>query len=278
MIIGLVGLGLIGGSYAKAIKKYTDHTVYGFNRSVGVIRQAQEAGVIDGVLDDGNIGNCDMVIISIYPTDAIEFILSHASRFKKGAVITDACGTKRRICSEVEKASMDNGFYFIGGHPMAGIEKSGFEASFPEMFGDASLILTPYQWTPQEAVDVTADLARELGFGKVKISNPQEHDEMISYTSQLPHVLSCAFIGSELAEKFDGFSAGSFQDMARVAKLNEVMWSELFIENREYLCREIDGMLERLSQLSTQIRLADREKLRESLRKSRETKERIDGK
>lgn len=273
MKIGLAGLGLIGGSYAKAIRKYTSHEIAGFDNNRKIIETAMEEGVIDCVLDNETIQECDVIIVSIYPQAAVEYIRSNAKRFKKGAVVTDTCGTKARLCAMIEEVARESGFDFIGGHPMAGIEQSGYNASFAELFQGASLVLTPYEWSSPAAVRNLSDLAEELGFGRIKMAAPSEHDEMIAYTSQLPHVVSCAFIGSSLSERFEGFSAGSFQDMTRVARLNETMWSELFIENRDYLGREIDGLIDRLISLKTQIVQADKVNLERSLRKYREMKE-----
>lgn len=276
MKIGLAGLGLIGGSYAKAIRKYTSHEIAGYDKDHEVTERAMKEGVIHSILDNETIQDCDVVVVSIYPQAAADFILSNAKRFKKGSVVTDSCGTKARLCALVEKAARESGFDFIGGHPMAGIEQSGYNASFAELFQGASLVLTPYEWSSPAAVRNLSDLAEELGFGRIKMAAPSEHDEMIAYTSQLPHVVSCAFIGSSLSERFEGFSAGSFQDMTRVARLNETMWSELFIENRDYLGREIDGLIERLVSLKTQIVQADRANLESTLRKYREMKEKIE--
>ena len=170
----------------------------------------------------------------------------------------------------------DAGFWFVGGHPMAGIERSGYGHAFPELFQGASLILTPYPGTPRECLDGIWKLARRLGFGHLQLSTPEEHDHIIAYTSQLAHVVSCAYVGSPSAPNFEGFSAGSFKDMTRVAKLNEEMWTELFLENQEALVREIDTLVEELAAFAYTIRRGDRERLKDMLRHAREIKEAID--
>ena len=159
---------------------------------------------------------------------------------------------------------------------MAGIERSGYPHAFPELFQRASLILTPYPGTPQKCLDDIWELARKLGFGHLQLSTPQEHDHIIAYTSQLAHVVSCAYVGSPSAPSFEGFSAGSFKDMTRVAKLNEEMWTELFLENQEALVREIDTLVEELAAFAYTIRRGDRERLKDMLRHAREIKEAID--
>ena len=277
MTIGIVGLGLIGGSAAKAIKKYTEHTVFGYDLSPSVVESAVRCGAIDKELSKDELCLCDMTIIALYPGAAIEYITENQVLFKKGSIVTDCCGIKRQICAAAEPIAGENGFYFVGGHPMAGIERSGFENSFADMFKNASLVLTPDNKIPQAVTDIIAELAYKIGFGRIQLSTPYRHDQMIAYTSQLAHVVSCAYVTSPLAESFKGYSAGSFQDMTRVAKLNETMWTELFIENGDELCTEIDTLAERLLTLSSAIKRQARDELHELLKRSRETKEYIDG-
>ena len=159
---------------------------------------------------------------------------------------------------------------------MAGIERSGYAHAFPELFQGASLILTPYPDTPRSCLDELWAFAQKLGFGRLQPSTPAEHDHIIAYTSQLAHVVSCAYVGSPSAPNFEGFSAGSFKDMTRVAKLNEDMWTELFLENKDALVREIDTLVEELAAFAYTIRRGDRERLRDMLRHAREIKEAID--
>lgn len=277
MTIGIVGLGLIGGSIAKAAKKYTNHTVLGYDISEQVLDSAVSHKSIDKAIKTDELSECDISIIALYPKNAIEYITSNQKIFKKGSIVLDCCGTKQKICSASEPIAAENGFYFVGGHPMAGIECSGFENSFAEMFKNASFILTPCSRVPESIIDIISNLVMQLGFGKIQLSTPFRHDQMIAYTSQLAHVVSCAYVTSPLAENFRGYSAGSFKDMTRVAKLNETMWTELFIENKNELCEEIDSLANRLHYLSSAIRNESHKELKQFLKKSRETKEYIDG-
>ena len=274
--VGVVGLGLIGGSMAKAIRRYTDCTLLGYNRSGSVLSQALDEGVLDGVLTEEKLSECGLVIIALYPEATVEYVTRHRDQFKKGGIVMDCGGVKGVVCGPLEAVVKDAGFWFVGGHPMAGIERSGYAHAFPELFQGASLILTPYPGTPQSCLDEIWELARKLGFGHLQPSTPAEHDHIIAYTSQLAHVVSCAYVGSPSAPNFAGFSAGSFKDMTRVAKLNEEMWTELFLENREALVREIDTLVEELAAFAYTIRRGDRERLRDMLRHAREIKEAID--
>lgn len=272
MTIGVIGLGLIGGSIAKALKGNSGHRVLGFDADWDVLENALRLGAIDGFIEDDNFEECEILIVALYPRATIDYIKAKAPRFKKGCIVMDCCGVKQRVCSSLESISKDMGFWFIGGHPMAGIEKSGFYNSDPDLFQGASLILTPYEWTSESAIETVKNLGSTLGFGGVQFATPERHDEMIAYTSQLAHVVSCAYVTSPLATDFYGFSAGSFRDMTRVAILNDVMWSELFIENSEFLCDEIENLAARLIELSSAIREGDREKLRGLLQTATETK------
>ena len=274
--VGVVGLGLIGGSMAKAIRRYTDCTLLGYNRNNAVLSRALDEEVLDGVLTEEKLSECDLVIIALYPEATVEYVTRHRDQFKKGGIVMDCGGVKGVVCGPLEEVVRDAGFWFVGGHPMAGIERSGYQFAFPELFQGASLILTPYPGTPQSCLDDIWTFAQKLGFGRLQPSTPAEHDHIIAYTSQLAHVVSCAYVGSPSAPRFEGFSAGSFKDMTRVAKLNEEMWTELFLENREALVREIDTLVEELAAFAYTIRRGDRERLRDMLRHAREIKEAID--
>ena len=274
--IGVVGLGLIGGSMAKAIRRYTNCTLLGYNRSGTVLSRALDEGVLDGVLTEEKLAECDLVIIALYPEATVAYVTEHRDQFRRGGLVMDCGGVKGVVCGPLESVVKDAGFHFIGGHPMAGIERSGYESSFPELFQGASLILTPYPDTPQTCVDDIWEFAQRLGFSHLQPSTPERHDHIIAYTSQLAHVVSCAYVGSPSAPNFEGFSAGSFKDMTRVAKLNEEMWTELFLENQEALVREIDTLVEELAAFAYTIRRGDRERLKDMLRHAREIKEAID--
>ena len=274
--VGVVGLGLIGGSMAKAIHQYTDCTLLGYDLDGAVLSRALDEGVLSAALTPDRLSECDLVIIALYPEATVDYVTRNRDRFRKGGLVMDCGGVKGVVCTPLADVVKDAGFWFVGGHPMAGIERSGYGHAFPELFQGASLILTPYPGTPRECLDGIWELARRLGFGHLQLSTPEEHDHIIAYTSQLAHVVSCAYVGSPSAPNFEGFSAGSFKDMTRVAKLNEEMWTELFLENREALVREIDTLVEELAAFAYTIRRGDRENLRNMLKRAREIKEAID--
>lgn len=274
--VGIVGLGLIGGSIAKAARQYTDCTLLGYDTDGAVLSRALDEGVLSAALTPDRLPECGLVIIALYPEATVEYVTAHRDRFRRGGIVMDCGGVKGVVCGPLEDVVRDAGFYFVGGHPMAGIERSGYVHAFPELFQGASLILTPYPATPEGCLEDIWEFARKLGFGHLQPSTPDEHDRIIAYTSQLAHVVSCAYVGSPSAPNFEGFSAGSFKDMTRVAKLNEEMWTELFLENREALVREIDTLVEELAAFAYTIRRGDRERLKDMLRHAREIKEAID--
>lgn len=274
--VGVVGLGLIGGSIAKAIRAYTDCTLYGYDADGAVLSRAMEEGTLSGVLPPESLKDCDLVIVALYPEATVDYVTRNREQFRKGGLVVDIGGVKSVVCTPLEAVARESGFHFIGGHPMAGIERSGYANAFPELFQGASLILTPYDHTPESCVSEIWSLMRQLGFGHLQIATPAQHDHIIAYTSQLAHVVSCAYVGSPSAPNFQGFSAGSFQDMTRVARLNEDMWTELFLENREALVREIDTLVEELAAFAYTIRRGDRDNLRAMLHRARTIKEAID--
>ena len=272
MKTGIVGLGLIGGSMAKAIKHYTAHTVFGTDKSEAVMLKAKLLDVIDGELTPENFAGCELIIIALYPRDTIAFIHEHA-HLLTGAVVIDCCGVKRAVSEAVLPVSRQYGFEFIGGHPMAGIEYSGFEYSKTDLFGGASMILTPDTETDITLLERVKNFFLSIGFGRIQFSTAEEHDHIIAYTSQLAHILSSAYVKSEAALMYSGFSAGSFQDMTRVALLNEDMWTELFLENGDNLSGEAEALAGRLMQYAAAIRGRDERELKKLLREGSERKQ-----
>ena len=276
MKIAIIGLGLIGGSMAKAIKENTDHLVYGYDKNDTVVKKAKLLNAIDQVLTDNLLKECDLTIVALYPQAAVDYIRDHQGLFKKSSIVLDCCGVKQIVCSQVEPIALKQGFVFIGGHPMAGLEHSGFDHAKKALFNNASMILTPTKGNIQD-VEKVKDLFTAIGFTNLQIATPEEHDQMIAFTSQLAHVVSSAYIKSPAAMKHKGFSAGSYRDLTRVAKLNEDMWTELFLDNSDQLAREIDGISDRLKEYSTAIKRNDAETLRRLLKDGREKKAIIDG-
>lgn len=273
MNIAVVGLGLIGGSFCKTLKKHTFHRIMGIDRDPETIQKALECGAIDEEIPPERLSEANLVIICLYPEAIVEFVEQNAGFFKKGGIVTDSCGVKEYVVSKCTSVLDKEGVIFVGTHPMAGREFSGFDYATDDLFEGASYIITPSEATPQIAVDLLQTLAGSLGFGKAVVSTPKRHDEIIAYTSQLAHVVSNAYVKSPTMLNFDGFSAGSFQDLTRVAKLNEYMWSELFMCNREALLKEIDCILERITEYRDAIRENDLDRLIEILRDGRELKE-----
>ncbi len=254
MIIGIAGLGLMGGSFAKAIKQRTEHSVYGCDVEKSSFLAAKMFGVLDGELTRETLPLCDIVIVATWPKHTVEYIKENAHYFNKESIVIDCGGTKAMVCREVYPLMREYGFCFIGAHPMAGTAAFGFESSKDTMFVKAPMILTPYTGTPIATVSKLSRFCLEIGFGRTPILTPEEHDEMIAYTSQLAHVVSSAYIQDPLAMKHKGYSAGSFRDLTRVAKLNVDMWTELFLENSDNLADEIDELSERLAKYSKAIR------------------------
>lgn len=274
--VGVVGLGLIGGSMAKAIHQYTDCTLLGYDADGAVLSQALDEGVLTAALTADRLAECDLVIVALYPQATVSYVTEHRGHFRRGGLVMDCGGVKGIVCQPLEAVARETGFTFVGAHPMAGIERSGYTNAFPELFQGASLILTPYQGTEEKCLEDIWQLAQRLGFARLTRSTPAQHDHIIAYTSQLAHVVSCAFVGSPSAPDFSGFSAGSFRDMTRVAKLNEEMWTELFLENREALAGEIDTLVEELAAFAYVIRRGQREQLWDMLHRARTIKETID--
>lgn len=261
MKIGIVGLGLIGGSFAKAIRQNTDHSVYGTDLHQEVIERARKLEAIEGELTPEALAQCDLVIIALYPQDTIDYLVTNRSGFRKGAIVMDCCGVKEMVCRHAEPIASENGFHFLGAHPMAGREFSGFRYSQKSLFRHASMILTPHTVFPKEEEEKLRGFWHSLGFSNIQVTTPREHDRIIAYTSQLAHVVSSAYVKSPVALEHAGFSGGSFHDLTRVARLNEEMWTELFLLNQENLTSEIDGIISRLEAYRDAISTGDREAL-----------------
>ena len=276
MKIGIVGLGLIGGSLARAIKANTAHTVWGTDLQRPVVYRAKLLEVIDEELTEDRVGSCDIVILAIYPRDTVEWVRTHATVIQKGAVVVDCAGVKQAVCEPCWEMAQQHGFTFIGGHPMEGVAKLGFENSRRDMFVNASMILVPHRDLDIETMKKVKDVFDAIGFTRYEIATPEKHDRIIALTSQLAHVVSSAYVKSPTAHEHRGFSAGSFRDMTRVAFLNEAMWAELFLLNREDLHREIMGLIERLQEYDDALTAGDEAKMAELLRQGRDIKAELD--
>lgn len=277
MNVAIIGLGLIGGSFAKAFKQNSNSTVFGYDRDASAISYAKLSETINDVVTEDTLSECDLVIIALYPDDAIEFMNKNAKFFKKDALVIDACGTKQKVCEAGFEIAKENGFVFVGGHPMAGIQFSGIKYSRADLFVGASMIIVPPCNDDIRLFDRIKTALAPVGFGKLTITTAKRHDEIIAYTSQLAHVVSNAYIKSETAGTHHGFSAGSYKDMTRVATLNENMWTQLFMENKENLSRELGNLIGELSKYKKALDENDKDGMMELLREGRECKERADG-
>ena len=275
MIIGIIGLGLIGGSLAKALNK--KHSVLGCDIRADVIARAIDDNAIEGELKMSELKSCDMCIIALYPQAAEDFLREHSDDFRESCIVCDCIGVKKEICALGAELSRGRGFVFVGGHPMAGREFSGYGASSGELFDGASMLLVPVDERGEELRDTLSEIFCGAGFSSVIFTTADEHDRIIAFTSQLAHIVSSAYIRSPEATEHRGFSAGSYKDMTRVAYLNEEMWTQLFLRNPENLCREIEGLAQRLLQYSEAIRSGSTERLCSLLRDGRERKIIVDG-
>ena len=276
MIIGIVGLGLIGGSFLKAIKAYSQSKVFAFDVKNETVEFAKCMNLVEETLDKNNVSLCDYILISTYPKNAVEWLEEHKSIIKKGAVVIDCCGVKRFICDKCFDVAHKNGFTFIGGHPMAGYQKSGFKYSRETLFKGASMILVPEN---TQNIDLLAEVTgffKSLGFSSVTLTDAETHDKNIAFTSQLAHVVSNAYVKSPRAMVHKGFSAGSYKDLTRVAYLNEDMWTELFMENKDFLKEEIDCIVSELKKYSKALEDNDSAKLKVLLKEGKDRKELID--
>ena len=272
MNVGIVGLGLIGGSMAKSTKARTGHTVWGADLDKETMTMARMCGAIDAPLTDENLPQCDLILVAIRPAAAVEWVRTHASLIAPSAILVDLCGVKRTVVSAITPIARERGFAYIGGHPMAGRERGGFTASSEDLYVGASMILTPDQRTDMQLLETLKAFFLDLGFAGLTFSDPEEHDRIIAFTSQLAHIVSSAYVKSPEAQRRRGFSAGSFQDMTRVARLDEDMWTELFQDDADYLTTELDELIVHLREYADAIRAHDAQALRALLRDGREKK------
>ena len=272
MNVGIVGLGLIGGSMAKSIKCRTDHTVYGIDLDAETMTLARFCGAIDASLTAERISRCDLILLAIRPGAAVEWVSENREGISEKAIVVDLCGVKRSVVGAIAPIAAGRGFYYVGGHPMAGRERGGFTSSTEDLFVGASMILTPDEKTDIHLLETLKHFFTDVGFGNLTFSTPEEHDRIIAYTSQLAHITSSAYIKSPTAQKRYGFSAGSFRDMTRVARLDENMWTELFLDDADFLEEELKVLISNLKDYLDAIESRDAQKLCALLRDGREKK------
>ena len=278
MTVGIVGLGLIGGSMARAYKASGDWRVLALDRDETTLSFSMLAGVVDAPLTKDNLHECDLVLVALYPFASCEYITENAPYFSKDSFVIDLCGTKKLVCNAGFAAAEKYGFTFVGGHPMAGTHNSGFKYSRANMFSGAPMVIVPPKFDDIRLLDRVKQLLAPCGFGKFSVTTAEQHDRTIAFTSQLAHVVSNAYVKSPTAQGHKGFSAGSYKDLTRVAKLNEHMWAELFLENRDNMLFELDSVINSLKEYRDAIDDNDFERLRDILREGRIIKEKVDGK
>ena len=272
MNVGIVGLGLIGGSMAKAVKNRTAHTVWGIDLDGETMSLSRMSGAIDAPLTEENIPQCDLIMIAIRPGAAIQWVKDHAKLIAKSAILVDLCGVKRDVVKAIAPIAAQQGFAYIGGHPMAGRERSGFTSATEDLYVGASMILTPDDKTDMPLLETLKHFFLDVGFGSLPFSTPEAHDRIIAYTSQLAHIVSSAYVMSPEAQRRRGFSAGSFRDMTRVARLDENMWTELMLSDADYLVKELGILIENIAAYKDALERMDEEKLRQLLKEGREAK------
>lgn len=272
MKVGVVGLGLIGGSAAKAFKA-AGYTVYAYDINNTVLGYAQIEGTVDNELTDKNIAKCDMLLLAATPQASISYIKENAAKITPSTMVVDFCGTKKLICQEGFALARKYGFTFVGAHPMAGLQYSGYKYSRANLFSGASLIMVPPVHDDIEILDRVKHILAPLMLKKFIVTTADFHDRMIAYTSQMCHVVSNAFVKSPSAQYHRGYSAGSFRDLTRVARLNEAMWTELFLENKENLLDELDCLINSLAEYRKAIADDDATELCRLLRDGRVAKE-----
>ncbi len=282
MKIGIVGLGLIGGSMAKAYREYSNITgspmeLYGSDRDSTILNFAMLDGTLDGELCEDTIPQCDLIFVALYPVASIDYLERNSHLVSNNAFVVDLCGTKRDICSVGFSLAEKYGYTFVGGHPMAGTHNSGYKYSKANMFKGAPMVIVPPRFDDIELLGKIKELLAPARFGRISFTTADEHDRMIAFTSQLAHVVSNAYVKSPSARGHKGFSAGSYKDMTRVAWLNENMWAELFVENRDPLLCELESIIASLSEYRDALKDSDTEKMKKLLRDGRIAKEEIDG-
>ena len=276
MNVGILGLGLIGGSFARAYAK-AGHTVYACEQDENIFLFAQLAGVVKDALNDNTIASCDLIILSIFAESTSQWLEANAHLISQNTLVIDTCGTKTDVCSRCFSIAERFGFTFVGGHPMAGSHNSGFKYSRSNMFQGAPMVLVPPRFDDMELLQQVKDALEPCRFGMFSVTTAEDHDRMIAFTSQMPHIVSNGYIKSPTALEHKGFSAGSYKDLTRVAWLNPQMWAELFLNNRENLLHELDFFIDSLKKYRDAIDRKDSETLIDLLEEGKNRKEQVDG-
>lgn len=275
MKVGILGLGLIGGSLARAYAK-AGHTVLAVDKNRSILEFAQLAGVVTKELTTETIPHCDLILLSIYADASATWLEENAKYIEKATMVIDCCGVKEDICDRCFPLAKRYGFTFVGGHPMAGSHNSGFKYSRSNLFQGAPMVIVPPRYDDPALLTKIKDMLTPCGFKSYSVTTAREHDEMIAFTSQMPHVVSNAFIKSPTATSHKGFSAGSYKDLTRVAWLNPEMWTELILSNRNNILEELSIYIDNLAAYKTAIENNDANTLCQLLDEGRKRKEEVD--
>lgn len=276
MKVGILGLGLIGGSLARAYA-LEGHTVYAQEADEQILSFAILSGAVHAPLDEERIAQCELILLAIYPDGSASWLENHAPQISPSALVLDCCGIKREVCARCFPLAEKYGFTFVGGHPMAGTQFSGFKYSRATLFRGAPMVLVPPVFDDISLLERVKEALKPCGFGSFSVTTAEDHDKMIAFTSQMPHILSNAYIKSPTALNHKGFSAGSYKDLTRVAWLNAPMWAELFLENRENVLFELDTYLNSLNAYRQAVADGDFDQLVELLEEGKKRKEEVDG-
>ena len=276
MIVGILGLGLIGGSLARAYA-LEGHTVYAADKDESMLSFAILAGAVHDRLDPDTIALCDLILLAIYPDGSASWLEENARFISGSALVLDCCGTKKEICSRCFPLAKQHGFTFVGGHPMAGSQFSGFKYSRANLFEGAPMVLVPPVFDNMALLDRIRQALEPCHFGSFSVTTAEDHDKKIAFTSQLAHIVSNAYVKSPTALEHKGFSAGSYKDLTRVAWLNPQMWSELFLENRDNVLFELDHLIQNLTAYRDAVAQHDMSQLQSLLEEGKRRKEEVDG-
>ncbi|MCL2070202.1 MAG: prephenate dehydrogenase [Treponema sp.] len=275
MTVGIAGMGLIGGSLAKAYCA-EGHTVYAHDSDEAILGFTQLSGAAKGVLNEESLALCDIIFIAINPGDTVAYLKSAAPFIAKNTIVIDCCGVKRNVCEQCFWIAKEHVFTFVGGHPMAGNHNAGFKNSRSNLFRGVYMILVPPVYDSPALLGRLEELLKPVGFGHLTITTAEKHDEMIAFSSQMAHIVSNAYVKSPSARGHKGFSAGSYKDLTRVARLNAEMWAELCMDNNDFLIKELDGFINSLGSYRNALAANDREKLQELLEEGSRLKAELD--
>ena len=276
MTVGIVGLGLIGGSFAKAYHE-AGWQVLARDADQNTLDFAKLSGAVDSELTDDKLPACDLILLAAYPAASISYFKEKAHLMGGHPVVIDCCGTKRVVCAACFPVARENGVTFLGGHPMAGTHNSGFKYARANLFHGAPMVLVPMDRDDIALLGRAKELLAPAGFGRFSVTSAQEHDEMIAFTSQMAHIVSNGYIKSPSAGAHKGFSAGSYKDMTRVAWLAPEMWAELFLENKDFLLKELDFFMSSMQQYRDALAADDQQQLVRLLDEGRKRKAEVDG-